>query len=107
MAYVQAQLAIVTPGNMATALQYQLMASVTGPLLTALQQAGLSATKIELDSLDIEQVCDTDGVEQNHPDHVCEHHPSSCGSFSCHHLVLFWSARVQTHCRACSHAALH
>ena len=55
--YVQAQLAILTSGNMATALQYQLMAIVTGPLLNALQQAGLPATKVELDSLDIEQVC--------------------------------------------------
>ena len=54
--YVQAVLAILTSGNMATALQYQLIASVTGPLLNALQQAGLPATKIELDSLDIEQV---------------------------------------------------
>ena len=55
-AYVQVQIAILTSGNMAPSLQLQLIASVAGPLLTALQQSGLAVTSISLDSLNVEEV---------------------------------------------------
>lgn len=53
---MQVQIAILTSGNMAPSLQLQLIASVAGPLLTALQQSGLAVTSISLDSLNIEEV---------------------------------------------------
>ena len=57
-AYVQAQIAILTSGNMATSLQVQLKAAVVNPqsLLLNLQQHGLAVTEIALQSLDVEQV---------------------------------------------------
>ena len=55
-AYVQVQIAILTSGNMASGLQLQLIASVAGPLLAALQQSGLPVTSISLDSLNVEEV---------------------------------------------------
>ena len=57
-AYVQAQIAILTSGNMATSLQVQLKAAVVSPqsLLLNLQQNGLAVTEIALQSLDVEQV---------------------------------------------------
>lgn len=57
-AYVEAQIAIVTSGNMATSLQMQLNQTILEPqrLLTALQQTGLAVTDITLQSLDVEEV---------------------------------------------------
>ena len=56
--YVEAQIAILTSGNMATSLQVQLMATVTSPqgLSMTLQQNGLAVTSVALQSLDVEQV---------------------------------------------------
>ena len=57
-AYVQAQIAILTSGNMATSLQVQLNATIVDPhgLLLTLQQHGLAVTGVTLQSLDVEQV---------------------------------------------------
>lgn len=57
-AYVEAQIAVVTSGNMASSLQMQLNQTILEPqrLLTALQQTGLAVTNITLRSLDVEEV---------------------------------------------------
>lgn len=57
-AYVEAQIAVLTSGNMATSLQMQLNETIVSPqgLLTTLQQNGLAVTSIFLRSLDVEQV---------------------------------------------------
>ena len=56
--YVEAQIAVLTSGNMATSLQMQLQETIVSPqgLLAALQQNGLAVTNIFLRSLDVEQV---------------------------------------------------
>ena len=58
VAYVEAQIAVLTSGNMATSLQMQLNETILSPqgLLTTLQQNGLAVTNIFLRSLDVEQV---------------------------------------------------
>lgn len=58
VAYVEAQIAVLTSGNMATSLQMQLNETILSPqgLLTTLQQNGLAVTNIILRSLDVEQV---------------------------------------------------
>ena len=57
-AYVEAQIAVLTSGNMATSLQMQLNETILSPqgLLTTLQQNGLGVTSIFLQSLYVEQV---------------------------------------------------
>ena len=57
-AYVEAQIAVLTSGNMAISLQMQLNETILNPqgLLTTLQQNGLAVTNISLQSLYLEQV---------------------------------------------------
>lgn len=55
---VEAQIAVLTSGNMAMSLQVQLIATILRPeeLLSSLQQNGLNVSNIILQSLDVEQV---------------------------------------------------
>lgn len=54
--YVKVQLAFITTGPAAASLQQQLLSSLSGGLISGLQQAGLKASSVVFNSLDVQQV---------------------------------------------------
>lgn len=55
-AYVKIQMAFLTTGAVAASLQQQLLSSLSGALITAIQQAGVAVSSIVFSSLDVQQV---------------------------------------------------